>query len=213
MRCFESRKSKFAVPRSVKIVLGVLALIGAASLALSIVGRSDIVTSIGSVSLIATLLVVVLYTHYTNLYARASAYPSVSFEVHSPKPGYFRFVIRSHSNVPVRCWCRLNPSFEEHALRFGGMDVEESFYEAGAPFDVLPYQEVLGAVFDLKVFFMSENNEFYSEIQRCKNEGGFPRMHFNVEFWYEADELGFTSSTIIHKYYYDFGTDKMVLDY
>jgi len=212
MRRFESGKSKFAISLLIKIVLGLLVLVGAASLALSIEGRSDIVTSIGSISLVATLFVVVLYTHYTNLYARASAYPSVSFEVRAPKPGYFRFVIKSHSNVPVRCWCRLNPSYEGYALRFGGKDVEGSFYEAGKPFDVLPYQEVLGAVFDLKVFFRGENVRFYNEIQRHKHEGGFPKLHFNVEFWYEADELGFTSSTIIHKYYYNFGIDKMVLD-
>jgi hypothetical protein len=206
------RKSGFRKPYWLWLFIGVISLAAAAAVCLAGVGHTTAVSAIGSIALILTLLVVVLYTHYTYIYSKAAAYPSVSFEMQSPDIGYFQFWIQNYSNVPVSCWCKLNPSYEGRELRFGGPDVESSFYDGGSAFDVLPYQTVHGACFDLHVFFVGKNSEVWNEIMRLK-KNGFPKMYFDISFWYVAQELDFKSPEIKHRYYYDFGIDKMVLDY
>jgi len=195
------------------MLIGLVGLTAVVSAFLAFRGQTEVAGVIGSVALIITLLVVILYTHFTALYARASAYPSVSFEMRRPKPGHFQFWIVNHSNVPVSCWCKLNPTYEKRHLRFGGRDSWGGFYEGGSSFTVLPHQTVHGACFDLSVFFMGKDSEAWNDIVERRESGGFPRLRFGIQFWYEAHELGFRSSMVEHRYYYDFGIDKMVLDY
>lgn len=213
MRKNKRKRSGFTKPWWLTFSILVIALGAVASVVCAVCGQPEVASAIGSTALIVTLLVVVLYTHYTGIYTKASAFPSVSFELRSPEPGFFQFWIKNHSNVPVSCWCKLNPTYENTKLRFGGREDQGGFYDGGSSFDVLPYQTVHGGSFDLHVFFMGENNHAWNDIvDRC-NDGGLPKMRFQIEFWYEARDLGFRSSTIEHRYYYDFGIGKMVLDY
>jgi len=206
-------RSGFTKPCWLTLSILVIALAAVASVVCATCGLPEVASAIGSIALIVTLLVVVLYTHYTGIYTKASAFPSVSFELRSPEPCFFQFWIKNHSNVPVSCWCRLNPTYEKTKLRFGERGDQGGFYDGRSSFDVLPYQTVHGATYDLHVFFMGENSHAWNHIvDRC-NDGEFPKMLFRIEFWYEARDLGFRSSIIEHRYYYDFKINKMVLNY
>ena len=207
------RQSRFTKPRWLYMLIILLGVAAVISAFLAFRSQTEAASAIGSVALIITLLVVILYTHFTALYAKASAYPPVSFDMRSPKPGYFQFWIMNHSNVPVSCWCKLNPTYEKSHLRFGSHNSLGGFYEGESSFDVLPYQTVHGASFDLSVFFMGKDNDAWDDIVKRAKGGGFPRLRFGIQFWYEARELGFHSQMVEQRYYYDFGIDKMILDY
>ncbi len=201
------RKSTFKRTLWSKAGLLAISLAVITSITLASIGRSDMTATIGSIALTVTLLVVTLYTHYTGIYAREAAFPSVSFWVDSPASFKFQFWIENHSKVPVRCWCKLNPSYDGTSLRLPG------FYDGERFFEVLPHQRVHGAAYDIAAFFAPEHLELWNQIIRQRNKGLFPRMHLRIEFWYEAPDLAFESSTITHRYYYDFKLDRLVLDY
>jgi len=202
-----ARRSSFARPWWVSGAVGAIAGLAVAAVVCAAYGLTEVAVVGGNVALIVTLIVVSLYTHFTAIYAKAAAYPSVSFWLDSPTSGYFQFWIQNYSGVPVRCWCRLNPTYDGKRLHF------EGFYEGKKAFDVLPHQTVHGAAFELTVLFTGEHAQLWNQIVDRVNGRGLPRLDFEIEFWYEAPEVGFRSAVVIHRYYYSFGTGKLVLNY
>lgn len=202
-----ARRSSFARPWWVSGAVGAIAALAVGAVVCAIYGLTEVAVVGGNVALIITLIVVTLYTHFTAIYSRAAAYPSVSFWLHSPASGYWQFWIQNYSGVPVRCWCRLNPSCDGMRLHF------EGFYEGKKAFDVLPHQTVHGAAFELTALFGGEHAQLWDQIVNRGNDHELPRVDFEIEFWYEAPEVGFRSTTVIHRYYYSFSTGKLVLDY
>jgi Flp pilus assembly protein TadB len=91
MRKNKHQRSGFTKPWWLTLFIIMIALAAVASIICVICGQPEVASAIGSIALIVTLLVVVLYTHYTGIYAKASAFPSVSFELRSPKPDFFQF--------------------------------------------------------------------------------------------------------------------------
>jgi len=214
------KTATYRMPVLVKVSLGVLVLLGGLSLYFGLRPNQEIANALSSFALVVTLVVLVIYTRYTALDARASSYPAVSFRPtvrQIEDEMYFQLHMTNYSNHQARCWCRLNPSYRSHPSEPAvnltmkdGMD----FYRASSHFDILPRQSVHGAAFLLSVFFQGPEIEYWNEMARIVHaRSGFPRLHFDIEFWYEVTELGFKSDRLKQQYYYDFAIRKLVLDY
>jgi len=200
------KTSHYARPWWLGLALAAAASTAVAAIILTCLGMGTVASAMGDLALIATLLVLMLYTFYTSLGARAASYPAVSFGIAQPQPQTIQFHIHNHSKVLVNCWCKLNPTFE-------GKTLPTRLFMAGEkPWPVLPFSHVHGAYKPMEGFFAQGPS--WDEISALvETSERAVRVHFKIQFWYEAPEFGFQSATIEQRYYFDIKRDMLVLDY
>ena len=113
------------------IVFVILAVI---ALGLSLFGKTEALSHLGSFALLLTLGVLIIYTYYTYSLAKEAWTPSASIQLvgYQGDPYKFRFVLQSYCKQSLECWIKLNASINGKSLPSSG------FFNAQTPFNLQP---------------------------------------------------------------------------
>jgi len=202
------------LPRALFLIVIALVAVAFALLGLEIVrSRSLALSTFGSFALVLTLIVVMIYTYYTYRVAYATCMPSASFDIkqHFPdtEPTQLLFHLMNHSKASLECWCNLGARVCGEAVSLGG------FYNARTSFDLLPFQHAHGRTIWIEEFLekASDNPTVQKMEERAQDCGAKDLVTFRVSFWYNAPDLNFESKPFTQRFYYDFATRRLILDY
>jgi hypothetical protein len=185
-------------------ILFIAAFVG---LVLKIFFKCQILSDIGDMALLLTLVVVMIYAYYTYLLAKDAWSPSASFSLHTEQGdlGHVFFVIQNFSKLSIKCWCRLNP-------RVCGNSVQmEGFYGGYSSFDLQPFGGGNGHFRIKDILDKASIN--LEDIKKRKVSHPRERLYFGIDFWYKPVGSDFITNNPRQPFYYDFDAEGLVADF
>ena len=201
----------FPIPKSLCVLLIILLLVAIFAVVAPYIGSYS-QTNLESFALIITFGALLVYTYYTGVQAEWSIRPSASAAIIQITPGSseIRFFIKSHTKLSLRCWCTLQLTIDGKNSEF----FDEGFYGGKTPWDLQPYGDGCGQVYDIQNIVKNEGI-FYVDLRKKVEDKPFPiKTMFQIKLNFRYHPIGssheVTNPSMV--YYYDLKRDVLVLD-